>query len=162
MDYPFRVGFGIDVHRLVPNRDLVIGGVKIPHELGLEGHSDADVLLHALTDGILGALGKGDIGTWFPNTDERWRGAASTVLLEHVWISVKQEGWQVVNVDSAIVAEAPKLAPYIPEMKRVISQILGIEADRCGIKATTSERLGYEGRCEGITAYATVLLAKQS
>jgi 2-C-methyl-D-erythritol 2,4-cyclodiphosphate synthase len=160
MDCSLRVGFGIDVHRLSAGRDLIIGGVKIAHEKGLDGHSDADVLLHAITDAILGAAGRGDIGEWFPNTDERWRGAESTKLLNHVWQVLSAEGWQLINIDSTLVAQAPKLSPHTSQMKQNIAATLGITADRIGIKATTSEELGYEGRKEGITAYATVLLNK--
>lgn len=156
-----RIGFGIDVHRLVDGRPLIIGGVTIPHTQGLDGHSDADVLLHAITDAILGALGRGDIGCWFPDTDETWRGASSVMLLETVWKKISSEGWRVINLDTTVVAQGPKLAPYFDLMRGVIGTALGIASDCCSIKATTSERLGYEGRKEGITAYATVLLSKE-
>lgn len=157
-----RIGQGIDVHRFAQGRDLIIGGIKIPYELGLEGHSDADVLLHALTDAILGAAGEGDIGTWFPDTDSQWKGASSIMLLERVWANLKEKGWRVINVDSTIIAQAPKLAPYISSMKEIIARVLEIEASACGIKATTSERLGYEGRKEGITAHAIALLCRET
>lgn len=156
----FRIGQGIDVHRLVAGRDFVLGGVTIPHESGLDGHSDADVLLHAITDDILGAAGEGDIGSWFPDTDPQWKGASSMLLLEKVWDSLSKQRWQVVNVDATVIAQAPKISPYVPEMKNNIAKILGISEKACGIKATTSERLGYEGRKEGVTAHAVVLLTK--
>lgn len=157
---PFRIGYGIDVHRLIEGRPLIIGGVSIPHDRGLEGHSDADVLLHALTDAILGAAGRGDIGGWFPDTDEKWRGASSILLLETVWRDLSAEGWSVVNVDSTIVAQAPRLSPYFEQMRANICQVLGIDGERCNLKATTSEKLGYEGRKEGITAYSSVLITR--
>lgn len=155
-----RIGYGIDVHRLVEGRPLVIGGVTIPHDLGLDGHSDADVLLHAVTDAILGAAGRGDIGAWFPDTDQRWKGACSVMLLETVWKELQGAGWQVVNLDCTVVAQAPRMAPHFEKMRENLTRVLGIAADCCNLKATTSERLGYEGRKEGITAYATVLLER--
>ncbi len=157
-----RIGQGIDVHRFAPGRELILGGVAIPHESGLDGHSDADVLLHAITDAILGAAGKGDIGNWFPDTDNRWKGASSLMLLDTVWKQLREEGWTVVNIDSTVVAEAPKLSPFVSKMKENIARVLSINEHDCGIKATTSERLGYEGRREGITAYAVALLKKVS
>jgi len=155
-----RIGQGIDIHQIVAGRPLVLGGVTIPWDRGLEGHSDADVLIHAVCDAILGATGRGDIGTRFPNTDERWRGADSRVLLGDVWSEVHGEGWRLVNLDASILAEAPKLAPYIPVMKGVLAALLGVAVDQIGIKATTTERLGFPGRGEGMVAQAVVLLER--
>ena len=155
-----RIGQGIDIHQIVVGRPLVIGGVTIPWDRGLEGHSDADVLIHAVCDAILGATGRGDIGTRFPNTDEQWRGADSRALLRDVWSEVHGEGWRLVNLDASILAEAPKLAPHIPAMKGVFASLLGVSVDRIGIKATTTERLGFPGRGEGMVAQAVVLLER--
>jgi 2-C-methyl-D-erythritol 2,4-cyclodiphosphate synthase len=155
-----RIGLGNDVHELVEGRPLVLGGVTIPHSHGLAGHSDADALLHAVCDAILGATGRGDIGTRFPNTDPRWKGADSKKLLASVWEDVSREGWGLVNLDTTVLAEAPKLSPHIPAMKRCIGEVLGVSPDRVGIKATTSEGLGFVGRKEGIMASAVVLLAR--
>ncbi len=148
------VGIGYDVHPLVPGRRLVLGGVEIPHPLGLDGHSDADALLHALTDAILGALGEGDIGHFFPNTDPRWKGAPSTVFLQEAARQVKFHGGRIVNVDVTLVCEAPKIKPHIDKMKFRIAEALGVNPKRIGIKATTNERLGFIGRQEGIAAMA--------
>ena len=156
-----RIGQGIDVHQLVEGRPLILGGVTIPHTHGLDGHSDADALLHAITDAFLGATGRGDIGTLFPNNDERWRGADSKELLRLAWAPLKKEGWRVANLDCTILAERPKISPHIPAMKQGITALLGIELDACGIKATTTEKLGALGREEGIAAFAVVLLEKQ-
>jgi len=156
--FKLRVGQGIDVHRLVSGRPCIIGGVTIPHHLGLEGHSDADVLVHAVIDALLGAAGRGDIGTLFPPNDPKWKGADSIGLLKIVWQDLSTEGWIVENVDCAILAEAPKITPHIPAMKQAISGALGIGPDQIGIKATTSERLGFVGRQEGILAQAVALL----
>lgn len=158
MNAPFRVGHGVDVHRLVAGRKLIIGGVEIPFELGLDGHSDADVLLHALADAILGAIGERDIGSWFPNTDQKWRGVSSLVLLTEVWRIASERGWALGNIDATVIAEAPKLAPYIAQMKERIAETLSIDVSQIGIKATTSEGLGFQGRAEGISADAVVLL----
>lgn len=158
MNAPFRVGHGVDVHRLVTGRPLIIGGITIPFDRGLEGHSDADVLLHAIADAILGAIGERDIGKWFPNTEEKWRGVSSLLLLAEVWRLAKERGWSIGNVDATVVAEAPKLAPYIGQMKQAISNVLAVSTDQIGIKATTSEGMGFQGRAEGISADAVVLL----
>lgn len=155
-----RIGLGNDVHAFVAGRPLVLGGVTIPHTHGLAGHSDADAVLHAVCDAVLGATGQGDIGTRFPNTDDRWKDADSKALLTAVWEEVGAVGWSLVNADISILAEAPKLNPHIPEMKSRIAAILGVGVDRIGIKATTSEKLGFVGRGEGIMASAVVLLAR--
>jgi 2-C-methyl-D-erythritol 2,4-cyclodiphosphate synthase len=155
---PFRVGHGVDVHRLVAGLPLTIGGVTIPFTHGLEGHSDADVLLHAITDAVLGAIGERDIGTLFPNTDPQWRGARSEIFLAEAVRRSHERGWRIANVDATIIAEAPKLAPYVDAMKEQISRVLAISVDQCAIKATTSERMGYQGRGEGVSADAVILL----
>ena len=149
-----RVGLGYDVHKLVEGRDLIRGGVMIPHTLGLLGHSDADVLLHAIMDAMLGAAALGDIGKHFPDTDEKWRGADSTKLLAAVSELLKEKGVRVVNIDSIVIAQKPKIAPYIPQMIKVISEVLGIPESDVSVKATTTERLGFCGREEGIAAEA--------
>ena len=153
-----RIGFGYDVHRLVSGRKLILGGVQIPHEKGLEGHSDADVLLHALCDGILGAMGEGDIGKHFPNTDPRFRGISSLELLKTVASMMARQKWHVENLDTTVVAEQPMIGPYIPQMVEKIAATLEIPAARINIKATTSEGLGFVGEKKGIVAYAVVLL----
>jgi 2-C-methyl-D-erythritol 2,4-cyclodiphosphate synthase len=157
-----RIGNGYDIHRLVPGRPLILGGLTLQHPdgLGLDGHSDADVLVHALMDALLGALGLGDIGQHFPPDDVRWRGADSLELLQRVMELVRERGWQVVNVDSVVVAERPKLRPHIEAMRHSIAARLGVEADRVGVKATTNEGLGPTGREEGIAAHAVALLAR--
>ncbi|MGA2192619.1 MAG: 2-C-methyl-D-erythritol 2,4-cyclodiphosphate synthase [Nitrospirota bacterium] len=149
-----RVGTGYDVHRLVDGRKLIIGGVEIPHERGLLGHSDADVLLHAVSDALLGAAGMGDIGTHFPDTDPAYKGISSRKLLRAVVGKLSENGFSVNNLDSVIVAQAPRMAPHIPAMRENISFDLGIPGDRVNIKATTTEGLGPEGRAEGISAFA--------
>ena len=149
-----RFGMGYDVHRLTTGRKLIVGGVEIPHEKGLLGHSDADVLLHAVTDAILGAVGLGDIGRHFPDTDEAWKDADSAMLLRRAMELVRAQGYRVGNVDATLVAQAPKLAPYIPAMREKIAQCLGVEAARVNVKATTEEYLGFTGRGEGMAAYA--------
>ncbi|MGB8699386.1 MAG: 2-C-methyl-D-erythritol 2,4-cyclodiphosphate synthase [Thermosynechococcaceae cyanobacterium] len=154
-----RIGNGYDIHRLVPDRPLILGGISIPHELGLLGHSDADVLTHAIMDGLLGALSLGDIGHYFPPTDPQWKNADSLKLLEQVHGLIQARGWQIGNIDSVIVAERPKLKPHIGAMRDRLAQSLGLQPDQVGIKATTNEQLGPEGREEGIAAYAVVLLA---
>ena len=154
----FRVGIGYDVHALEPGYDLIIGGVKIPHEKGLKGHSDADVLVHAICDALLGALSLGDIGQHFPDTDSRFKGISSLKLLSRVSELIREKGYTVVNVDSIVVAQRPKLAPFINQMKENISAVLGILPSQVSVKATTTERLGFEGREEGISAQAVVLL----
>ncbi|AVX21836.1 2-C-methyl-D-erythritol 2,4-cyclodiphosphate synthase [Carboxydocella sporoproducens DSM 16521] len=157
----FRVGMGYDVHRLVVDRELIIGGIKIPYEKGLLGHSDADVLLHAIMDALLGAVAAGDIGKHFPDSDVKWRGADSGRLLARVREIVEERGYQVNNVDGTIVAQKPKMAPYIPAMREKVATILGIEAEQVNIKATTTEGLGFTGTGEGIAAYAVVTVAKR-
>jgi 2-C-methyl-D-erythritol 2,4-cyclodiphosphate synthase len=148
------VGIGYDVHPLVAGRNLILGGVKIPHSKGLDGHSDADVLMHAICDAVLGALGEGDIGQFFPNTDPRWRGASSKIFLEEAARQVGFHQAKIVNIDATLIAQEPKLMPHAQEMKMNIAQALGINPKRVGIKATTNELLGFIGRGEGIAAMA--------
>ncbi|NDI36966.1 2-C-methyl-D-erythritol 2,4-cyclodiphosphate synthase [Chengkuizengella sediminis] len=155
-----RIGQGFDVHQLVEGRACIIGGVDIPFERGLLGHSDADVLLHAITDAILGAIGKGDIGTHFPDTSEEFKDADSKVLLKEVWRMVKDEGFKLGNVDATIIAQKPKMAPYIPQMVSVISELLEADPSQVNVKATTTENLGFTGRSEGISALSVVCLTK--
>ncbi len=149
-----RFGMGYDVHRLVEGRRLILGGVDVPYEKGLLGHSDADVLLHAVSDAILGAAALGDIGTHFPDTDERFKGADSGKLLEEVVRLVRAEGYAIGNVDATIVAQAPKLLPHIPRMRENIARMLGVAVGDVNVKATTEERLGFTGSGEGMSAYA--------
>ncbi len=156
----FRIGQGYDVHALVPGRRLILGGVEIAHEAGLLGHSDADVLLHAITDALLGAAGLGDIGRMFPDTDARYRGADSRVLLRAAMDAVRAAGWRVGNVDATVVAQAPKIAPHVAAMAANIAADLGIGPERVSVKGKTHERLGFEGRQEGIVAQAVVLLVR--
>jgi 2-C-methyl-D-erythritol 2,4-cyclodiphosphate synthase len=156
----FRVGQGYDVHALVPDRPLIIGGVTIPYERGLLGHSDADVLLHAITDALLGAAALGDIGRHFPDTDPDFSGANSRVLLREALARVEQAGFKLVNVDSTVIAQAPKLAPHIAGMRENLAQDLGLALDCVNVKAKTNEKLGYLGRGEGIEAQAVVLLTR--
>ena len=153
-----RIGMGYDVHRLVENRDLILGGVKIPHKTGLLGHSDADVLLHAIADALLGAAALGDIGRHFPDTDEKYKGADSLKLLGKVAELIGEKGYSVGNVDATIVAEKPKLAPYIDEMRKNIANVLNVSVDNVNVKATTEEKLGFTGSEEGIGAYAVALI----
>lgn len=155
---PFRIGQGYDCHALVTGRDLIIGGVKIPHKTGLLGHSDADVLLHALTDALFGAAGLGDIGRHFPDTDPRFAGADSRVLLREAAKRVRETGYAIANVDATIIAQAPKMAPHIPVMVKHIAEDLGIEPGQVNLKAKTNEKLGYLGREEGIAAEAVALI----
>ena len=155
-----RIGNGIDVHALVTGRSLVLGGVTIPFERGLKGHSDADALLHAICDAVLGALGEGDIGAHFPDTDPRYEDADSRILLRAVWQRAVAEGYSLGNVDATVVAEAPRLAPYIRQMTANIASDLGAGIEQVNVKATTTEGLGFAGRGEGIAALATVLLIK--
>ncbi|MDA8219523.1 MAG: 2-C-methyl-D-erythritol 2,4-cyclodiphosphate synthase [Dehalococcoidales bacterium] len=157
-----RVGIGYDVHRLVQGRPLVLGGVPIAHPLGLEGHSDADVLVHAIMDAILGALALGDIGQHFPPDDPQYKDASSIGLLRRVRELVGARGWEVVNVDVSVAAEAPKLSPHNEQMRRTVADALGIAVDRVSIKATTNERLGFVGRREGIAALAVALLDRMA
>ncbi len=158
MRVPFKVGFGYDVHRLEEGYDLWLGGIKLDHTHGLEGHSDADVALHAISDALLGATALGDIGHHFPPTDERFKGADSKLLLREVCRLVRQTGYEIANVDVTITAERPKIKPHIPTMRRVISEVMAIDEDQISIKATTSERLGFTGREEGMSAYAVALV----
>lgn len=153
-----RVGFGYDVHQLVPERDLILGGVTIPYELGLLGHSDADVVVHAIMDALLGAAGLGDIGKHFPDTDMRYKGADSLKLLSCVKNLLLERGWKIGNIDATIVAQRPKLAEFIPLMCENCAKVLEVEGDAVNIKATTTEHLGFEGRGEGISAYAVCLI----
>ncbi|MNM20226.1 2-C-methyl-D-erythritol 2,4-cyclodiphosphate synthase [compost metagenome] len=154
------VGQGFDVHQLVEGRPCIIGGVTIPYEKGLLGHSDADVLLHAVSDAILGALGLGDIGRHFPDTDPAFKDADSLKLLEHVWGLAKERGYRLGNIDSTIIAQKPKMAPYIPEMTEIIARALEAEPSRVNVKATTTEQLGFTGRGEGIAAQSIVCLLR--
>jgi len=155
-----RIGQGYDVHPLEAGRRLVLGGVEIAHERGLAGHSDADVLLHAIADAMLGAAGQGDIGLHFPPSDERWRDASSLDLLARVVAIAQADGWSVVNVDATVIAERPRIAPHVPLMRERIAGRLGIPIDAVGVKATTNERLGALGREEGIAALAVALLSR--
>jgi 2-C-methyl-D-erythritol 2,4-cyclodiphosphate synthase len=153
-----RIGTGYDVHRLVPNRDLILGGVKIDYELGLLGHSDADVLLHAIMDAVLGAAALGDIGKHFPDTDSAYKGASSIWLMEQVRERIEKEGLRVGNVDATIIAQKPKMRPYIEKMRENVAKALGVEISRVNLKATTEEGLGFTGNGEGISAQAVCLL----
>ncbi len=155
---PYRIGQGYDCHALVPGRPLIIGGVKIPHRLGLLGHSDADVLLHAITDALFGAAGLGDIGRHFPDTDPNYAGADSRVLLREAGRRVREAGYEIGNIDATLIAQAPKMAPHIPAMISHIAADLDLDPEQVNIKAKTNERLGWEGREEGIGAQAIVLI----
>ena len=156
----FRIGNGYDVHRLVTGRKLILGGVTIPHDKGLDGHSDADALCHAICDALLGAVGAGDIGHYFPDTDPQWKGISSLLLLEKVGKVVKEQGHQVGNIDATLIAQQPKLAPYIDKMKQNIAKALAIGPAQVNVKATTTEKLGFAGREEGIAADAVALVEK--
>lgn len=156
----FRIGQGFDVHQLTEGRPLIIGGIRIPYEKGLLGHSDADVLLHTISDACLGAIGEGDIGRHFPDTDPNFKDADSAKLMEHVWKLVKEKGYELVNTDCTIIAQKPKMAPYIEQMKVRIAELLEAASDQVNVKATTTEKLGFTGREEGIAAQAVVLLKK--
>jgi len=156
----FRVGHGYDVHKLVEDRKLIIGGVEIPHSKGLLGHSDADVLAHAICDALLGAAALGDIGKHFPDNDDRYKDVDSLVLLEKVCELIRNKGYEISNVDSTILAQAPKLRPYIDEMRSKLAQAMQLDIDEVSVKATTEEKLGFTGREEGIAAHAVVLLMK--
>ncbi len=155
-----RSGIGLDVHAFVENRPLVIGGVKIDYPLGLAGHSDADVLIHAVIDALLGAAGLGDIGRHFPDTDEKYRGISSVILLERTRDMIIQAGWRIGNIDATIIAQKPKFAPYMEEIEGKLASTLAIEEERVNIKATTTEKLGFTGRGEGIAALATASLRR--
>ena len=153
-----RIGNGYDVHRLVEGRKLILGGVEVPYLKGLLGHSDADVLLHAISDAILGAIGEGDIGRHFPDTDPAFKGADSIKLLQHVMALATAKGYRIGNLDATVVAQRPKLAPFIDQMRQNIATALAADPDRVNVKATTTEELGFAGRGEGIASYAVVLL----
>ena len=155
-----RIGHGYDVHKLVPGRRCIIGGVDIPFELGLDGHSDADVLTHAVMDALLGALALGDIGKHFPDTDPRYKGADSLALLRHVAALVHEHGWQLDNLDATVLAQAPKLAPHIVQMRENLADAIGCTADRISVKATTEEGLGFTGAKQGIAAHCVCLLER--
>ncbi len=155
-----RVGHGYDVHRLVEGRALILGGVTVPFDRGLLGHSDADVLTHAVMDALLGAAALGDIGKLFPDSDAAYAGADSIALLERVTALLREHGWQVGNVDATVVAQAPKLAPYIPEMRRRLAEAMGLDVDCVSVKATTEERLGFTGSGEGMAAHAVALIER--
>ena len=155
-----RVGQGYDVHRLVEGRALILGGVTVPFDRGLLGHSDADVLTHAVMDALLGAAALGDIGKLFPDSDAAYAGADSIVLLERVTALLREHGWQVGNMDATVVAQAPKLAPYIPEMRRRLAEAMGLDVDCVSVKATTEERLGFTGSGEGMAAHAVALIER--
>ncbi|MCK7528047.1 MAG: 2-C-methyl-D-erythritol 2,4-cyclodiphosphate synthase [Ignavibacteriales bacterium] len=161
MKLNFRTGFGFDVHAFAEGRKLIIGGVEIPFDKGLEGHSDADVLLHAICDAMLGALALGDIGLHFPNTDERWKDADSAVLLKHVNELINSKGYELGNLDCVLAMEKPKISPYVDQIRKRISEILNTGIDQISIKATTTEKLGFVGRTEGVVSFATVLLMKK-
>ena len=155
-----RIGHGYDVHKLVSGRDLIIGGVNIPHETGLLGHSDADVLSHAIADALLGAAGKRDIGYYFPDTDPRYRGVSSLFLLSEVMSMLREDGYCIGNIDCTLIAQAPKMSPHISDMKKNIAKALNISSQDINIKATTEEKLGFTGRKEGISAHAVCLIEK--
>jgi 2-C-methyl-D-erythritol 2,4-cyclodiphosphate synthase len=156
----YRIGFGIDFHQLAEGREFWLGGVRIQHDRGALGHSDADVLIHAICDALLGALNLGDIGVHFPNTDAAFKDIDSKILLERCYALVKEKGWRVVNIDSTVCLEEPKIMKFAPAMRETMAGVLGIAADDISIKATTTEKMGYVGRGEGIVAYATVLVER--
>ncbi|MBK7214872.1 MAG: 2-C-methyl-D-erythritol 2,4-cyclodiphosphate synthase [Bacteroidales bacterium] len=156
-----RIGYGYDVHRLVEGRELWLGGVLVPHHLGSLGHSDADVLLHAICDALLGALALGDIGIHFPDTDPKYKGIDSKILLHHVYDLIRSEGYGIANLDSTLALQRPKVAPYIPEMRKTIAAILELPLNCVSVKATTTEGIGFEDQEEGVSAYAVVLLEKR-
>jgi 2-C-methyl-D-erythritol 2,4-cyclodiphosphate synthase len=156
--YNVRIGHGYDVHRLVPDRALILGGVTVPFEKGLLGHSDADVLLHAICDALLGALALGDIGKHFPDTDEQYKSIDSRILLSHTAELIREKGWQIGNIDATVIAQAPRLSPYIQEMRENIATVLNIPLDAISVKATTEEHLGFTGEGLGIAAHAVCLL----
>lgn len=157
----FRIGHGYDVHRMTEGRALIIGGIKIPYDLGLDGHSDADVLTHAVMDAVLGAAGLGDIGKHFPDTDPAYAGADSIALARDVYDKIKKLGYKIGNIDSTVIAQKPRLAPYISDMRRCLAAAFDTGPDAVNVKATTEEGLGFTGSCEGIAAHAVVLLVKQ-
>jgi 2-C-methyl-D-erythritol 2,4-cyclodiphosphate synthase len=156
----FRVGFGFDVHQLQAGLDFWLGGILVPHSKGGLGHSDADVLIHSICDALLGAANLGDIGKHFPDTDPKYKGIDSKILLKEVMILIQENGYKLGNIDSTICLQTPKIAPYIPEMQKVLSSCMGVDTDLVSIKATTTEKLSFVGREEGVSAYATVLINK--
>ena len=156
----FRVGFGFDVHRLKDRLDFWLGGIKVPHTKGGLGHSDADVLIHSICDALLGAANLGDIGKHFPDTDPKYKGIDSKILLKEVMVFIRAKGYELVNIDSTICLQTPKIGSYIPEMQKVLANSMGVDIDLVSIKATTTETLGFVGREEGVSAYATVLINK--
>ena len=156
-----RIGIGYDVHKLVENRKLIIGGVTIPHEKGLDGHSDADVLVHAIMDSLLGALAMGDIGKFFPDTNMKYKDVDSMLLLKEVASFINEKGYKIGNIDSVIIAQQPKMAPFIDSMRVRIAQVLEIDVEQVGVKATTTEHLGFEGRKEGISSSSVAILFKK-
>ena len=161
MSFAFKIGHGYDVHRLVSGRDLILGGVNVPHSLGLFGHSDADVLLHAVMDAVLGALGAGDIGKMFPDTDSSYKDISSMLLAARVAERMKTEGYVIGNIDATVIAQRPKLSAFIPEMRKNIADVFGCDERDVNVKATTEERLGFSGREEGIAAHAVCICVKQ-
>lgn len=161
MNTNIKIGFGFDVHSLVEGRKLILGGVEIPSDKGLEGHSDADVLLHAISDALLGALALGDIGQHFPNTDSRWKNVDSSIILKHCYEMVKSKGYSISNIDSMLALESPKISPFIEQIKNKVAEVLEITPSQISVKATTTEKLGFVGRAEGAVAMATVLLIKE-
>lgn len=156
-----RIGIGYDVHRLVEGRSLILGGVEIPHSVGLLGHSDADVLIHAIMDAMLGALALGDIGKHFPDSDEKYKGISSVILLQHCQSLLTQNGYRIGNIDATVIAQAPKLSPFILQMRQTIAESLCVDLDQVNVKATTEEKLGFTGAELGISAQAVVLLEKK-
>ena len=161
MKLNFRTGIGFDVHAFVEGRKLIIGGVEIPFEKGLEGHSDADVLLHAICDAMLGALALGDIGIHFPNSDAKWKDADSAILLKHVNELIQSKGYELGNLDCVLAMEKPRISPHVEKIKKRISEILSADAEQISVKATTTEKLGFVGRTEGVVSFATALLIKK-
>ncbi len=155
-----RIGHGYDVHRLKEGRELIIGGVNIPYEFGLDGHSDADVLVHAIMDAILGAAALGDIGGLFPDTDPAYKGADSMKLFEHVIKVIKEKGYSVGNIDATLIAQKPKIKPYLLQMRENIARVCGVDVDLVNVKATTEEKLGFTGACEGMAAHAVCIITK--
>ncbi len=162
MSNQFRIGFGYDVHQLTEKRKLFLGGIEIPHTKGLQGHSDADALLHSITDALLGSLSLGDIGTHFPNTDSKYNGIESRILLTESYYLVKQKGYTISNIDATVVTELPKLNPYILKIRESISKILNLSMEQVSVKATTSEKMGFVGEEKGIKVYAVVLIQKDN
>lgn len=159
-NFPFRIGQGFDVHQLVPDRPLILGGIKVDYHLGLKGHSDADVLLHAICDSILGALALGDIGKWFPDSDSKFADIDSQLLLKEILNSPQLKGWSLVNLDCTIIAQQPKVSPYIESIRENIAKLFWVKEDKISVKATTTEKLGFTGRGEGIAAQAIIMLSR--